>query len=96
MTNYSHGIKSRKEPQMKPLHCLPNGTWIDLASVDRISPYTTHNKGSATVTIEQHDGRYLCVQFASNEEAIKFADGLADIVNAARSIEIMADPKVVP
>lgn len=81
---------------MKPLHRLPNGTWIDLASVGRISPYATHNKWSATVTIEQHDGLYLSdVQFARLEDAVKFADDLADIVNATRSMESIATPKAV-
>lgn len=96
MTNYSHGVKSRKEPPMKPLHRLPNGTWIDLASVGRISPYVTLCE-ECTVVIEQYDGRcQYNVPFASLEDAVKFADDLADIVNAARSMEGMAAPKVVP
>lgn len=71
------------ETKGKALHRLPNGTWVNLATVRSITPLPTTNGGSirARIVIEHGDHRSDIIYATDDLHAQQMADELAALVN---------------
>jgi hypothetical protein len=77
----------------QPLHKLPNGAWIDLASVQLVFPRAAASVASISLPCAvcvvaglQH----IELPFETFGAATAYADSLAALVNAARSGDAIA------
>lgn len=70
----------------EPLHRLPNGEWIDLTLVTRITtlPVAEPYRPTPVVTVFLNENNYIPLSFTDLPNAQTHADELAALVNEAR------------
>lgn len=67
-----------------PLHKLPDGTWIDPATITALIPRTKASNQQPTLIVACGPEQGIKLWFDSIDDATKCADELAQVANAAR------------